>query len=271
MRPVRPAFRDTCVRRRTLYVKKKLQKTRLNMTKKGKTEKDYAVSIVIEDVKDIKSGTLPSGQETLSFTASAKTVQGFLNDRGKFKTSLMIPAVRSSIAHEFDYDGHICFVDTNKLPVELEENKSLSHIAGVYILQVTKFTRLDDGAEIEIDHDNSVISCHPFDGRDIEKPERIGWQIAEQLLSDGNAKKAKIFVDSDLGDLKSLSQDLPDGFSFYYVSGDRQPNIYNKIFRRLDSLTRQSAKAGGPHFNRNDVIKFLWGKIDHLTPNKKSI
>lgn len=225
--------------------------------------------IVVEQITEASLGTISSGEQILKIVVTnGRTERGYLNNKDNFKKSVISPDIFHSIEHQLDYDGHICFVDTNKLNVVLEEGEQFSHITGLYIFQVTNFAEAGEEINVSIDHENAILMCFPFDGSGKEKPERFGWDIALQNLKKINATKAKIFVDSDQAELETLSKELPDGFDYYYVSADRGSTIFNIIFRRLDSLINQTAKAGGPIFDRHQVIDYLWGKTNHLNQSK---
>lgn len=224
----------------------------------------------IKGYKNFKSTTNPDGSKRISMTVTDSiSMNAFENNKGKLKPSVIAPGI-AVIDRLFDYDGHICFVDTNQMKSLSASHPGCTHVTGIYIFTVANFKITDARVTVAINHNAAYIRCFWFDGRNTLKPERAGWQRALMKLRELGSTKAKIFVDSDQGELKELSKSmLPKDFDFYYVSADRQPTIYNTIFGRLDRLTHFATKNGVEAYGYNDIHNYLWGNDRHLKKLEK--
>ena len=107
---------------------------------KDSNRKQGINKIVVEQIAEASLGIISSGEQILNvFVADGRTERGYLNNKNNFKKSVSFPRYLYLIEHQQDYDGHICFVDTNKLNVVLDEGEQFSHITDLYNIPSNQF------------------------------------------------------------------------------------------------------------------------------------
>lgn len=228
-----------------------------------KKKRTAAIHITPIDVTTIET---KDGKKLIKMNSESIHYEiGYQNEKGKLKFDFRSPNLISSWLDELQFDGHFCFVDTNRYPDP--EPGVLAHITGWYIFRLAKLEINKNRHYTDViwntDYINSNIglSVRPYEEGCSEK---IGWQIAIDQMNAMGVKKAKIFVDKHQVDLHELSKELPDGWKYYYVSSDHGETWFNHIFRRLNNAITILARNNPLEYEKVDVEKYLMGNVKHL-------
>lgn len=243
----------------------------MNKKKRTKSNKKRIASIHINgnDITKVEVKTLPNGENHYIMEVESAHYQlGYKIQDGKLRHDFRSPNFSiTSWVDELKFDGHFCFVDTNRIISPFPDRPDLVHATGWYIFRMMELDISKDGEDILIswkpDYIKSNISLflNPDDG---ECPERRGWRLAMEEMKVMGVDKAKIFVDAYQTELSTMSKELPDGWQYYYVSSDRSGTWFNHIFRRLDSAINILIQPDYAEYEKVDIEKYLMSNVEHL-------
>lgn len=243
----------------------------MNYKNKTKSNKKRVARILVDNKDIIKTETslLKNGKRSINIEVNAACYQmGYLNENGKYKVDYQSPNfLMKNWLEDLQYDGHFCFVDTNRISPPYSHRSDLVQATGWYIFQMATLD-IEKGQEETIiswnaDYINSKIGLvlHP---ENIGCPEKKGWEFAINEMQAMGVVKVKIFVDKHQNDLSILSRELPQDWDYYYVSSDRSSVWFNHIFRRLDSAINILFQNGPNNYKKLDIENYLMCNVDHL-------
>ena len=242
-----------------------------NMSKKKRTKSDkkLTASIHINDISKVEVKRMPNGKNLCIMDVKSAYYQlGYKNKNGKLKHNFRSPNfLIINWIDELKFDGHFCFVDTNRIISPFPDRPDLVHATAWYIFRLVKLNinkgETDTEITWEVDYINSNIGFH-LNPDDEGCPEKRGWQLAIETMKEMGVDKAKIFVDKHQNELNELSKELPDSWQYFYVSSDRSGTWFNHIFRRLDNAINILTQPDYAEYEKVDIEKYLMGNVEHL-------